>query len=202
VQQHAREGQQQQEDQVTGHGEPSACAPMWGWSWQPSACPGSSGQRRARRCRVLSVRRACSTSATLRAGESPAEGAPAPPTERSCILIERLFCRTTARGRSSTVGGHRAGSVDGAGGGRGSRGRGAGGARPFRRPVLLPVRRPDAAGRLVPRLPQLRHHQRLLLVDATPTCGRDPCWKRVSAATSRSVGKFDRRLANVLNIEK
>ncbi len=34
---------------------------------------------------------------------------------------------------------------------------------PRRRPVLHAVRRPDAAGRLLPRLPQLRQHQRLQL---------------------------------------
>ena len=34
---------------------------------------------------------------------------------------------------------------------------------PHRRPVLHAVRRPDAAGRLLPRLPQLRQHQRLQL---------------------------------------
>src|SRR6185436_3920298 len=33
------------------------------------------------------------------------------------------------------------------------------------RPVLHAVRCPDAAGRLVPRLPQLRQHQRLLVAD-------------------------------------
>ena len=35
---------------------------------------------------------------------------------------------------------------------------------PQRRPVLHAVRRPDAAGRLLPRLPQLRQHQRLQLM--------------------------------------
>ena len=34
---------------------------------------------------------------------------------------------------------------------------------PQRRPLLHAVRRPDAAGRLLPRLPQLRQHQRLQL---------------------------------------
>ena len=38
---------------------------------------------------------------------------------------------------------------------------------PRRRPVLHAVRRPDAAGRLLPRLPQLRHHQRLQLAPST-----------------------------------
>ena len=35
---------------------------------------------------------------------------------------------------------------------------------PQRRPLLHAVRRPDAAGRLLPRLPQLRQHQRLQLI--------------------------------------
>ena len=57
---------------------------------------------------------------------------------------------------------------------------------PQRRPVLHAVRRPDAAGRLLPRLPQLRQHQRLQL---RPRRGEDhpradrwrcPRWHRSS----------------------
>ena len=46
----------------------------------------------------------------------------------------------------------------------------AAGGHQHRRPVLHAVRRPDAAGRLLPRLPQLRQHQRLQLTLA----GRRP----------------------------
>ena len=38
---------------------------------------------------------------------------------------------------------------------------------PQRRPLLHAVRRPDAARRLLPRLPQLRQHQRLQLINPT-----------------------------------
>ena len=40
-----------------------------------------------------------------------------------------------------------------------------------RRPDVHAVRRPDAAGRLLPRLPQLRHHQRLLVVGRSSAPG-------------------------------
>ena len=45
---------------------------------------------------------------------------------------------------------------------------------PQRRPVLHAVRRPDAASRLLPRLPQLRQHQRLQLSQASRGDWRDP----------------------------
>ena len=59
---------------------------------------------------------------------------------------------------------------------------------PRGRPVLHAVRRPDAAGRLLPRLPQLRQHQRLQLVStakrAPPEPGTTPPEERPSASWS------------------
>ena len=55
---------------------------------------------------------------------------------------------------------------------------------PRRRPDVHAVRRPDAAGRLLPRLPQLRHHQRLQLTQPTNRmCGDQGALVRLITAS-------------------